>query len=379
MIQECDLSAYLKKCFFYDCAIENDTIYFPMANYNALCRADLKKGKCEIIDIFPDEDNSKLLHCGIFKVDNYLLISVSRGKNRFLIYDLGENKFNVIQTNGIDKSWLEFTGNQVVIYGDYLYIFPYKLVVLKVNISSLTAQYIKYPNILPEDDSLGQVLRVNDIVYLPLMNNNIIYTFDLRNESFDKICLNIDINGIATIEFDGNIFWLTGKNRGLYAWNKDSNVVTKYDRFPKGFGRIIDCEYNWFSYSIYFENYLYLIPAYANMIVRYDIKNQEMQEVHISNEEESEETIRRPGRFFWAKYLKAKRINNKILLVSSKTKKIYILDMHTQKIEKIDLDLYQDMSYKRTILELGIVKEEIYTNGLKDYLHVLIENGDDNC
>ena len=377
MSQGLTLDKYVKKCFFYDCAIDNDTIYFPMANYNALCKANIRNGLGEIIDIFPNEDNQSLLHCGIYKADNYLLISVYKGKNRLLIYDVCEKNFEVIHTDGIEKSWLNFTGNQIVSYGSYLYIFPYRLVVLKINMNKFTAEYFTYPDIKPEEDTLGQVLRVKNKVYLPLMNRNIIYTFDLENETFNKVCLEIDINGIATIEFDGNDFWLTGKNRGLFSWNKEKSLYTRFDIFPKGFGKIIDCEYNCFSDSIYFENYLYLIPAYANMIVRYDIKNKKMHEIYVSDEEENEKTIKQPGRFFWAKYRMAKRINDKIILLSSKTKHMYILDMRTQKMEKIDLDLHQDMSYKRKILGLGSINEDVYTNGLEDYIKVLIE-GDEN-
>ena len=85
------------------------------------------------------------------------------------------------------------------------------------------------------------------------------------------------------------------------------------------------------------------------MIVKYDIKNKIMHEVHIPDEQEDEKTLKRPGRFFYAKYRMAKRINDKLLLLSSKTKRIYILDMRTQKIEKIDLELHQDTMYQRKI------------------------------
>jgi hypothetical protein len=44
-----------KKTFFYDCVVDDEKIYFPLANYNALCSTNIQSGLTEIIDFFPNE------------------------------------------------------------------------------------------------------------------------------------------------------------------------------------------------------------------------------------------------------------------------------------------------------------------------------------
>lgn len=41
---------YIRKPFFYDCVVDDEKIYFPLANYNALCSTNIQSGLTEIID-----------------------------------------------------------------------------------------------------------------------------------------------------------------------------------------------------------------------------------------------------------------------------------------------------------------------------------------
>ncbi|PWL95946.1 MAG: hypothetical protein DBY13_01045 [Lachnospiraceae bacterium] len=377
MVQNYFMSEYIRKIFFYDCAIDNNFIYFPLANYNALCKANLLSGKCEIIDMFPDEDNSPLLYCGIYKVDNLLLFGVSRGKNRILIYDICKKIFYKINIEGIEKKWLEFNGNQVVNYNGKLYIFTFGLVVININLKDLKATYKSYTDKRLLDDEIGQIKCIKDKVYVPMKNQNYIYSFDLVNETFEKYYINCDINGIATLEYDGINFWMTGKNRGIYKWNKEKNEINKYDFFPANLKKIIDCEYNWFSDSVYYKSSIFFIPAFANMIIEFDLRNNTIYEIQISNEEESEESIYQDGRFFWQKYLNAKRKNDKLLLMSSKRKCIYLLDMNSHEYKEVELQYCQNLLIRKKMLGLSNLKEEMFLNGIRDYIELIIGCGDE--
>ena len=44
----------LQRPFFYDVAIEENTIFFPIMRFNALCKGSLINDEVEILNIFPD-------------------------------------------------------------------------------------------------------------------------------------------------------------------------------------------------------------------------------------------------------------------------------------------------------------------------------------
>ena len=113
------------------------------------------------------------------------------------------------------------------------------------------------------------------------------------------------------------------------------------------------------------------------MIIEFDLRNNTIYEIQISNEEESEESIYQDGRFFWQKYLNAKRKNDKLLLMSSKRKCIYLLDMNSHEYKEVELQYCQNLLIRKKMLGLSNLKEEMFLNGIRDYIELIIGCGDE--
>ena len=81
--------------FFYDCVIENNKIYFPLADFNALCEGDLTNDQISILDVFPDTPlNKSISFPGIYKHgDNMLFTSYKNCDNDILMYNMRQHKY----------------------------------------------------------------------------------------------------------------------------------------------------------------------------------------------------------------------------------------------------------------------------------------------
>ena len=371
MIGKNEMDDYIRKPFFYDCVVDDEKIYFPLANYNALCTTNIQSGLTEIIDFFPNEKNEPLLYCGIYRLNNKLLLSPYRGKSGLLLYDLEEKTFSTIDTDIKDRKIINFRGNRVVHYKDDLFVFCFVPVILKINLCNKKIQYIKYPQLNTNENVIGQITCRDQKVYISCSIRNIIFVFDLQNELFQYEHLDYTINGINTIAIDGNNLWMTGKKKEVLMWNTQNNIINCFKEFPQRFCKICDIDEGLFSDCILFENQLFLIPSYANMIVKFDIDKTVMEEIFIPDEEENENTLRKKGRFFYSKYNLVKRMNEKLLFISSKTKNIYILNMRSLEITILKTELVQCKEYQKEILSKDIIREEYFTNGLKGYISII--------
>lgn len=161
------------------------------------------------------------------------------------------------------------------------------------------------------------------------------------------------------------------KEKRSFDVDTKNNILRCFKEFPQRFRKIYDIDEELFSDSILFENQLFLIPSYANMIVKFDIDKSIMEEIFIPGEEEDEDTLRKKGRFFYSKYNLVKRMDENLFFISSKTKNIYILNMRSSEITILKTKLIQCKEYQKEILSKDIIREEYFTNGLKDFINVI--------
>lgn len=373
VIQEVEWK-YSRKMFFYDCIWDEDVIYYPAVNFDALCRTNLTSGVTEIIEMFPvKEQQNVLLYAGIYKTGRFLILGpVRTRRSLLLIYDLQSGKFIEIVVEKDKKTWFNFREEQVMEVGNFLYIFPYVSVIIKINLINYMIEYLGYPQLGLAEEKHGQLVKIGQSIYIPLCNRPKIYKFDLLTEKFFVFEVSCDIRGIDTLCYDGEKFWLSGIEKGIYSWNEQTNECRKYLDFPTGFDKFINLASEtgkWFSHSIYFEDAIYFIPFYANMIVKFELRQCKMHEIFIPNEEEQFEELNRKGRFSWGKYAVAKYRNGKILLLSNKSKVVYILDLKNSALEKINLTLKnyeQKIDWKEKLTEIQC------QNGIFDLVKYII-------
>lgn len=358
---------YLYKLFFHDCIWEKDKIIYPASNCNAICETDIETGETIIIGK-ADEKEEWMLFCGVYKWKNYLILPGWRAKNALSMFNLENREWLYIYIEESKKEWLNFREKNVLEYNGYLYAFSYQLVILKINMENKSIEYIFYPNKKADEDVIGEIAVINNVVYIPVRHDNKIYKFDLCIEQWEIIEVNTKLKGIDTLCFDGQLFWMTGIGRMICAWDEKTNLSMYYRKFPQRFDRLVDRkgeEGFWFNNSIAYDNSIYFIPSDANMIIEFDTKNGEANEFFIEDEwEEKEDT--RVGRYSTVKYMEAKKKENVFMMLSNKNKNLIFIDMERKTIKKIELKLSEKEGIHRLIAATPVMHEGVVN--LKEWL-----------
>ena len=337
LLQDVD-AEYLRKPFFYDCIWNEKELIYPLINYNALGKTDISSGVTTVISEI-EEKNKFLLYIGAYKWKDYIILSSYQAKAALTFYNYKLDKWSYIPVEEEKKNWLNFREENVFEHDDFLYIFPYPFVILKVDIQKKKIEYIFYPDRNPSDDIRGEIVKVEEKIYIPMKHNNILYKFDLETEQIEIVTINTELKGIDTLCFTGNLFWMTGIGKMICSWDESRNISTSYQNFPEGFGKFTEREGEegwWFTQSKVYNDSVYFVPSYANMLIRLDINTLEMKEVYIADEEEDENSIKKRGRCHVLKYGMGKQKNALLLLLSAKNKNLILIDLNTEEVKKVE-------------------------------------------
>ena len=361
----------LNRPFYYDFSIENDTIYFPMAGYNALCKGSLLEDKIEIINTFPNIPLYKWAsYIGIYKFEDYLLFSPYNNTDNFCLYDIKHNSFIELE----NKEKFHFYSTEIFNKDNILFIVSkYNAGVYRIDLHTLKIQCVE-SKFITNNAMIFEILRVNNHIFIPINRQKMLLLFDLEKETFQYYNYPLNISTIYTLCYQHNQYWITGEDRKLYLWNIESERALECEFFPE-YIRPFYLRKNLFGNSLIDKNILWLFPIFTDSILKYNILTQSFERLLIDGEEECEKTIEdelKAGRPFPAKFGMIKRYNNKVYFVSSKTRILYELDLTKNELRPhlffID-NIYKDHIYP--YIENEIVKEEKYMDGLNCLLRAL--------
>lgn len=116
---------------------------------------------------------------------------------------------------------------------------------------------------------IEEVCVVKNSFYAALTTSNMVMEFDMENEKaiFHKI--GQTSMKYATICFDGKNFWLSGAERVLVCWNKETGQTKEYDKFPELFALSSTDKFkDFFCASLPVGKFVYFAPLKGNMIIR---------------------------------------------------------------------------------------------------------------
>lgn len=364
-----ELQSTLKRPFFYDCIIEDQTIYFPLANYNAICKGNLINDQVDIINTFPDiPADKRVAGCGMFRSgDVFLFYTSADDKQEVLSYDFLQNTFSKLSSN---KN-INFRSNTVFEKNGNIYI----CVVLasriyKVDLCNNCMSCIVAANDLKENFLPTEITRKDDLIFFPLNQQKVLLIFNLQNEEYETIEFPSNISYVATLCYHNEKLWITGEDRKIYVWDvreKETSACVEFPDEVQPFFLRDNKRFIGFGNSLIYENDLWLFPICTDVIIKYNIMSGNFEKIDIPGEEEvdgSEE-----NRFFKNKYGIVKKNGDKVFFLSSKTRILYELNLVTNNIHKHDLkvkDIYNGKIYPPPMD--GIMMERLYTSGLESML-----------
>lgn len=307
--------------FFTDLVIEGDIIYCPLANYNAVCKGNLANNQLEIIDILPGIAEDKGYACtGIYKIGNNLLLYEYDGDGSW-VYDILGHKFSKLS----DDKNLVFLSDTVFEKEDYLYIVSIRTAeVYKFDLQKHFLQSFTCKESVPDNVQMGNIIRHNDWIYIPLYHEKKMLIFDLDKEKYECYQYPENISGSYNLAYRGDELWIIGEDRKIYTWNIKEGKADLRAEFPDEIEQYISEP----RYVLTFidKNALWIFPA-SDKIIKYDIQKKRFEILKIC-EEESEE------RQYTGGYDIVKNINDKAFLLSSQKRVLYEIDLLTNDIQK---------------------------------------------
>ena len=355
----------VSKPFFYDCMIENNIIYFPLANYNAICKASLHSDQADIMGVFPNIPAYEMVsYAGVYKYKEYFLFSPNPkvGKN-ILLYNSLECKFSELK---VENSY--FRSDDVFENNEYIYIVSRtNAEIYKVDMQNASIKRIKYKEFSSDTVEIGELVRKGNSIFISLNSGRIMVIFDMDREEFQYIKYPSNLAGISTICFYRGEWWITGADKKVYCWKLGEDESYESAEFPDNISLYYQKEV-WFARSFIYNGILWLFPVFADAILKYDILKKLFEKVEILGEEESEKYFEN-GRFFLSKYGIVKQHNRTVFFLSSKTRILYEMDLETNEIQKHCLkinNIYNGKLFPESVN--GVFKEEWYTEGLKDLI-----------
>lgn len=308
-----------KNLWFDAMCIEDDKAWIFANNFNALFELNLYTSELSFLGSVTNEDMyTKGLYLNILKVDNRLVLVPFLAKS-IGIYDIDTKEFNNIP--------LEMPGCKcygAVTYNNTVFLVGYNSArIVSLDVMNKTVKYI----VDCEDyfmnkkiDNVRYYFRKNSCVvdnyfYIASCVSNTIIKLDMQTEKVEFIELDIETDGLMTITFDGNDFWIT-KNvaDSLIKWNEHNNEC-KDIMIPEGVrisSEIVCC-----------EDEIIIFPTMGNHVMGLDKKNLETYIV-----EGFEQYIRENNKYPWG--------NQKFTCVIQNGRYIYSYFADEMKLLKYD-------------------------------------------
>ncbi len=255
-------------------------LYFNGKFDKFLYRLNRDNGKIELIDIM---NVNVLYNCFAFGEiityqDNVVLLPFCA--NKITIYNEKEKTLEYISHRLLENAGIR----KAVRYEDYIYLLNISLE--KSLVLDLKTKQISALSDISNDDINGcetyfhrDVCVVQESIFLPGKMQDTVVEYNMRsNTIFVHKLKNMGVS-YATIAYDGEKFWLTGNDRSITKWNRDTQDCQIIYDLPQSLKTDSDSFEEYFSCSIQIGKYIYFFPLATNMIIRINTESEVVQEV----------------------------------------------------------------------------------------------------
>lgn len=346
---------------FPDYVIEDDMIYFPLANYNALCRGNLLNNNVEIIQTFPDAKADQRYICiGIYKMESYLLCYIYGSKD-IIVYDILRHDFSKLFCN----KEIDFNSDTVFEKNDYIYIVSSRVLeIYKIDLQKKSIQGFTCDKYTSDDVQMGRIVRNGNYIYIPLYSEKIMITFELEKEEFEWYSYPENVSVIYNVACRNKELWIIGEDRKIYKWNIKDGKAGVCAEFPED----IELHISEIRYLFTFINrdILWMFPPLKERaIIKYNILTKQFKLVKISGEEMQNYTYGCET---------VKNIGNKAFWLSTQERILYEVDLITSNIQKhyfTIANIYNGQLYPPPVD--GKMFDENYINAFEVMMKVIME------
>lgn len=123
------------------------------------------------------------------------------------------------------------------------------------------------------------VCIVDNCLWIAIEGDNLLLQYNLVTRKYHFWEVGNKKMQYVTVNFDGEYFWLSGYERLIVRWKKETNELKEFDNFPDSF----ECNNEnipWkelFCNSHIYNNNIYFVPLNSNMLIEFNRETQQMK------------------------------------------------------------------------------------------------------
>lgn len=307
--------------------LKGDYFWFIQINTNKLLKIQKDTLEIEKIITIPYEPVYKQRNYNYHMIDygNQLIIVFGGSKNLY-IYDIQTEEIEICD---ICKNEQRLTSEIVINKDNELFMFPYDGRELLTY--SIQETKVQEKIVFPQKVKLSkQYEQIKDDIYTVDYDSNTIYKIDLNNK-YSSIKVGNSKNKYWGIKKAGNFFVLPHTDKkSITLWNEEKEEVIELSDFPPKY----DCLEGYAYLSMYSKDEsVYLIPFYANMILKIDTIQKKISQCFddvLLNSQYCKASETFQGEFFIDSML----VGNCVYAYATYQKKWYIFDLETLEIKR---------------------------------------------
>lgn len=269
---------------------------------NALFKIDLNSGQCQFVTDFIDYDLNNFRKNQICRKCKDDVFCFPDFGSSIWVYNTKDKQLNSIPVDCDDGVRI---GIFIVVEGENQ-LFAVSQGLNKIfEVDIQTKKIIERHEIVKGREKIEtseSSVMVDGKLYFVIVDTGNICEFDLVSKKIQLYSIFQEDQRIYTICHDGHCFWMSGRTRELFRWDKTLNQIQAFDCFPSDFGRYYISKDNQFSVD-YSKEYvkpifchcvclpeeIWFIPFDANMIIYIDRNNYAIHSFHVMEEYEDGE------------------------------------------------------------------------------------------
>ena len=280
--------------------IEDNNAWFVDGERDVLLKLNFLTNQCEFIKKIPnDERKTFRQNPRCIKYHNDIVCLTDIGQCIWIYHCEQFEKIEIKNPNGV-----RILINNFWIFENKLYAVSAGLKqIIEINVEERRID--NYFDLYDSNIQIAGSVRVGEKIFIVSSISNQIYEFDLITKKTIMHELSEINDKLYAICFDGDKFWLSGYNRAIYCWNKDTDSVRILNNFPDEFGiydftgeseNILDCKKRVYDTPT-FKNikfvgkYVWFIPFKTNDILYIGVDTYEIVNLDIKEENENKHSL----------------------------------------------------------------------------------------
>lgn len=283
--QNIDVSIERGKLWVADALIYHDRLYILTSNTCSLFEYDMRSGKlnlCGVVGNYQNQCFTCMTVCGTkIYIAPYEADIVS-------VYDIEKRQFESIQLAhraGKRKNkyyHMAFSFQKKVYFLGGLYS-TMMCIDTESSIASEMSDWIgdfeKKYGCEAAISNTDTICIVDHCFWVALMKDNILLQYDMLTGEYCFWNVGSKQMEYATVNYDGNYFWLSGTEKAIVRWKMETNEIKEITDFPVNFktreGKITE----FFRSGHIWKGSIYYAPSDANMFVKLDLSTEQIHEI----------------------------------------------------------------------------------------------------